>query len=145
MRLIEWIGQDAIFDNLMVQYNLALGNYREREIILLRLAARRRVYRVDNRVIRRMVKGNPDGLSKDYQWGPDSGSYVIPVTDNDARIILGCESKSQFRDVTGISPFGPASMMKLSGNVLLPKQGIELLDTEEFGSMKAFDRSFTSR
>lgn len=154
-RLLEWIGHASVFQNPVVEYNLAVGNVPPKQLALLRAVARRRIYRPENGHVRRELrKDSPEGLSKDYRWGPDDSQmarlrrggrltpaeleaiYVVEVTDNDARIILQDKrSKSEFIDVTDLAPQGPAGT---KAGLLVPPSGqVQVLHEEDLASLGA--------
>lgn len=133
MRSIEWIGQTSIFEDPVVEYNLARNAYTPQELRIIRLAAARRKRRVDRRVIRELRPDSPTGLSKFYRFGPSKGSYVQRMTDNDARIVLSHPRlKQEFVDVTDDIARGPARH-----NLTLPdRRLVEVTNVEELGSLK---------
>jgi hypothetical protein len=157
-RMIEWIGHASVFQNPVVEYNLARGAIAPGALKVLRLVARRRIYRPENSHVRRELRpDSPEGLSKFYWWGPDEkqmdrlkrggrltpaeeeACYVQAVTDNDARIILSDPNlKTEFIDVTEIGAHGPAGTFK---GLLVPPTGeIQIVAEDELSSIRQLTR-----
>lgn len=130
-RRIEWVGQQSLFADPRVQYARATGRYSDKQLRLLRHAARKRVYRVEQRTVRRLLAGMAGGLSRSYQWGPDPASYIQPVEEADARLILACLSGNEFRDVTEGVPVA----------LVMPQTDLTIIKREEFRSFRALERA----
>lgn len=151
MRDLEWIGHASVFQNPVVEYNLANGLIPASGLRVLRLIARRRIYRPENNKVRRELRpDSPEGLSRNYWWGPDEtqmdrlkrggrlsqaeieACYVQRVTDNDARLILEHPKlKTEFIDVTDLEPKGPAGTFM---GLAVPEPGnIEIVQKEDIG------------
>lgn len=108
MRQLEWIGQRSVFSDPVVEFKMITGQYSDADLRLLRKAAAMRNVRVDGVNTRELRPDSPEGLSRYYRFGRAKGSYVQPVTDNDARIILNHPRlRNEFVDVTDEAPHGP--------------------------------------
>lgn len=139
MRSLEWVGHSSVFADPRVEYNLAIGAYSREELRILRIAARRRIRRVNKSIVRELRPDSPDGLSQFYRFGPSVDAYVQQVTDNDARVILAHPKlRYEFVDMTDEVPLGPRQNRPLS---LPDGEIIEVRDVEEFGSFTAFERA----
>lgn len=121
MRQIEWIGHRSVFSDPRVEFKMITGQYNESELRLLRIAALRRNVRINKVSVRELRPGSPDGLSRYYRFGSAEASYVQPVTDNDARVILNHPKlKHEFLDVTSDVPRGPNKH-----DLVIPESGVE--------------------
>jgi hypothetical protein len=129
---VEWIGHPSIFDDPRVLHGRLTGAIGERELRILRVAASKRIYRRDGVVIRILSPGDPPnvpGLSREYQWGPETASYVQEMPESDWEIIQATAAAKQFRDVTAGMPKDRFSLPPPPDDLLLVKE-------EEFRSVK---------
>lgn len=132
MRLLEWIGQPAVFDDPIVTYRLTTGGYTPDQARKIRAAARRRNRRVDGTTGRALEPTGPGAipeLTRRIQWGPKKGTYIQEVTDEEARLILGSSSGNEFVDITNGKPVGPA--------ILVPQRDLMLVREETNGEPPA--------
>lgn len=128
IRMIEWVGQPSIFDDPRVIHGRITGKIGEAELRILRVAASKRLYRVDGAVVRELRPDQVEGLSKTYRWGPDPGSYVQPMSESDWALIraLPFDAK-QFRDVTDGVP---------AERFVLPQAEFQVVKEEHFRSVR---------
>lgn len=146
MRVIEWVGQNGLYSNPQIERALAFGLLPAWKLKVLRIAARKRHYRVNQRVIRELRPDSPAGLSRFYRFGPTIDSYEQIVSDSDARIILNDPyTKGQFYDVTGMEPLGPAGTAR--HQTIVAPDGAALVQvekTELFKSVAEMTRATAS-
>lgn len=132
MRQVEWVGHRSVFSDPRVEFKMITGQYSPSEMKVLRVAAARRNVRINKVSVRELRPDSPAGLSRYYKFGASKESYVQPVTDNDARIILSHPLlKHEFVDVTDDVPHGPNSH-----KLVLPEQEIMTVkNPEELGRL----------
>lgn len=160
-RQIEWIGHASVFNNPVVEYNLAHGRIAPGALKVLRLIARKRIYRPENAHVRRELRpDSPEGLSRHYWWGPDESqmdrlrrggrltaaeeeaAYIQSVSDGDAAIIFRHpQLKSEFLDVTDLGVQGPAGVRK---GILVPPSGqVEIVSTEDLSDIRKLTKDLS--
>ena len=138
-RRIEWIGGKSIFSDPLFIFRRTAGLISDDEMRLLRKTAQNRFYRVDGRTQRVLGSVNPktgrrdpEGISREYRWGPHIGDYVQRVTPEDWDIIRACRNAKEFRDVTdGIPEESP---------IVLPGE-IEVVQEQHFHSVRELIRA----
>lgn len=120
---IEWIAQKSLLSDPRVEYMMAMGKISERQMVILREASKKRVRRVIDRSIRRL-DGKKEGLSRSYEWGPSRASMIQVIPDADARLILSCSSREEFREVDSEgNPLHP---------LIIPDTNIYIASREDF-------------
>ena len=132
MRQIEWVGHRSVFSDPRVEFKMITGQYSDSEMRMLRVAANRRNVRINKVSVRELRPNSPEGLSRFYKFGSSVDSYVQPVTDNDARIILNHPKlRHEFVDVTDEVPRGPNTH-----ELVLPDRTIDTITRpEELGRL----------
>lgn len=132
---IEWVGLPSIFDDPRFVYRRVAGLMTEQELRVLRVAASKRVYRVDGRIARRLGPKDLAGLSQHYQWGPQRGSYVQAVAPGDWRLIQQASCAREFREVRDGVPSTSARPLAV------PTPDVLVVKEERFTDFRSFVRA----
>jgi hypothetical protein len=125
---LEWVGLPSILANPKVAFALITHRNPPAWEAMVRESAGMRHPRLDGITVRRFEPRHFPGLSRTYEFGPDT--YIRELPDDDASILLHSDCARQFVDIgrgeSAFRPFGP------------PDLDLDLISEEEFSNLEQY-------